>query len=47
MNLEEKALRLALKGLSLDWVFTPVLAERGVMVEGGCHFFFSDQGPFL
>ena len=31
----------------ISWVFTPVLRECGVMVEGGCHFFFSDQGPLL
>jgi hypothetical protein len=23
------------------------MGEFGVMVEGGCHFFFSDQGPLL
>jgi hypothetical protein len=28
-------------------VLTPVMGEFGVMVEGGCHFFFSDQGPLL
>ena len=26
----------------VSWVFTPVLGECGVMVKGGCHFFFSD-----
>jgi len=29
----------------VPWVLTPVVGESGVMVEGGCHFFFSDQGP--
>ena len=29
------------------WVLTPVMGEFGVIVEGGCHFFFSDQGPLL
>ena len=24
------------------WVLTPGMGEFGVMVEGGCHFFFSD-----
>jgi hypothetical protein len=28
-------------------VLTPVMGKFGVMVEGGCHFFFSDQGPLL
>jgi hypothetical protein len=28
-------------------VLTPVMGEFGVMVEGGCHFLFSDQGPLL
>jgi hypothetical protein len=28
-------------------VLTPVMGEFGVMVEGGCHLFFSDQGPLL
>jgi hypothetical protein len=23
------------------------MGEFGVMVKGGCHFFFSDQGPLL
>jgi len=23
------------------------MGEFGVIVEGGCHFFFSDQGPLL
>ena len=32
----------------VPWVLTPpVMGEVGVMVEGGCHFFFSDQGPLL
>jgi len=26
----------------ISWVFTPVLGERGIMVKGGCHTFFSD-----
>ena len=38
-DLGEKALQFALKGL-ISWVFTPVLGERGVMVKGGCPFFF-------
>ena len=29
------------------WVLTPVMGEFGFMVEGGCHFYFSDQGPLL
>jgi len=31
----------------VPWVLTPVMGELGVMVEGGCHFFFSDQDPIL
>jgi len=31
----------------VPWVLTPVMGEFGVMVEGGCHFFLSDQGPLL
>ena len=31
----------------VPWVLTPVMRGFGVMVEGGYHFFFSDQGPFL
>jgi len=31
----------------VPWVLTPVMGEFGVMVEGGCHFFFSDHGPLL
>ena len=31
----------------VPWVITPVMGRFGVMVEGGCHFFFSDQGPLL
>ena len=31
----------------VPWVLTPVMGEFGVMVEGGCHLFFSDQGPLL
>jgi len=31
----------------VPWVLTPVVGEFGVIVEGGCHFFFSDQGPCL
>jgi hypothetical protein len=23
------------------------MGEFGVIVEGGCHFFYSDQGPLL
>jgi hypothetical protein len=26
-------------------VLTPVMGEFGVIVKGGYHFFFSDQGP--
>jgi len=26
---------------------TPVMGEFGVIVKGGCHFSFSDQGPHL
>jgi len=32
---------------SVPWVLTPEMGEFGVIVEGGCHFFFSDQGPLL
>jgi len=32
---------------TVPWVLTPVTGEIGVIVEGGCHFFFSDQGPLL
>ena len=28
-------------------VLTPVMGGFGVMVEGGCHSFFSAQGPLL
>ena len=31
----------------VPWVLTPVMGEFGVIIEGGCHFFFSDQGPLL
>ena len=31
----------------VPWVLTPVMGEFGVIVEGGCHFFFSDHGPLL
>jgi len=31
----------------VPWVLTPVVGEFEVIVEGGCHFFFSDQGPLL
>jgi len=31
----------------VPWVLTPVMGGFGVIVEGGCHFFFSDQGPLL
>ena len=27
----------------VPWVLTPVMGEFGVIVEGGCHFFFSDR----
>jgi len=30
-----------------SWVLTPVMGEFGVIVEGECHFFFSDHGPLL
>ena len=32
---------------SVPWVLTPEMGEFGVIVEGGCHFFYSDQGPLL
>ena len=32
---------------SVPWLLTPEMGEFGVIVEGGCHFFFSDQGPLL
>ena len=28
-------------------VLTPVMGECAVMVKGGCHLLFSDQGPLL
>ena len=31
----------------VPWVLTPVMGKFGVMVKGGCHLFFSDQGPLL
>ena len=31
----------------VPWVLTQVMGEFGVIVKGGCHFFFSDQGPLL
>jgi hypothetical protein len=31
----------------VPWVLTLVMGEFGVIVEGGCHFFSSDQGPLL
>jgi len=31
----------------VPWVLTPVMGKFGVIVKGGCHFFFSDQGPLL
>jgi len=31
----------------VPWVLTPVMGEFGVIVEGGCPFFSSDQGPLL
>jgi len=44
-NWEEKA--LVCPKHFVPWVLTPVMGEFGVIVEGGCHFFFSDQGPLL
>ena len=32
---------------SVPWLLTPEMGEFGVIVEGGCHFFYSDQGPLL
>ena len=32
---------------SVPWVLTPEMGEFGVIVEGGCHLFFSDQVPLL
>ena len=29
----------------VPWVLTLVMGEFGVMVKGGCHFIFSNQGP--
>jgi hypothetical protein len=31
----------------VPWVLITVMGGFGVMVEGGCYFFFSDQGPLL
>ena len=44
-NREKKALVFAPN--TVRWVLTPVMGEFGVIVEGGCHFFFSDQDPIL
>ena len=44
-NQEEKALVFAPN--TVPWVLTPVMGGFGVMVEGGCHSFFSAQGPLL
>ena len=46
-NQEEKALVFAPKTLSLGCSLAPVMGEFGVIVKGGCHFFYSDQGPLL
>ena len=46
-NREEKALVFAPKTLSLGCSLAPVMGEFGVIVKGGCHFFYSDQGPLL
>ena len=42
-NWEEKA--LVCPKHFVPWVLTPVMGEFGVIVKGGYHFFFSDQGP--
>ena len=31
----------------VPWVLTSIMREFGVMVKGGCHIFFNDQGPLL
>ena len=31
----------------IPWVLTPIMVKFGVRYKGGCHFFFSDQGPLL
>jgi len=31
----------------VPWVLTSVMGGFGVIVKGGCHFFFSDQSPLL
>ena len=31
----------------VPWVITPEVGDFGVIVEGGCHFFFSNEGPLL
>ena len=31
----------------VPWVLTPVMGKLGVMVKGGYHYFFSEQGPLL
>jgi len=43
---EEKASMFAPNTCFVPWVLTPVMGEFGVMVEGRCHFFFSDQVTF-
>jgi hypothetical protein len=47
MENPENRVEKALPQTLFPWVLTPVMGEFGVMVEGGCHFFFSDQGPLL
>ena len=45
-NREEKSVGVCPKNF-VPWVLTPIMGKFGVMVKGGCHFFFSDQGPLL
>jgi len=40
-KLRGEGVAVYLEGL-ISWLFTPVLGERGVIIKGGCHFFFSD-----
>ena len=44
---EEKASMFAPNTCFVPWVLTPVMGEFGVIVKGGCQFFFCDQGPLL
>jgi len=46
-NREEKAFNGVCPKHFVSWVLTSEMGEFRVIVKGGCHFFFSDQGPLL